>query len=338
MARRLAGRAGAGLLAALGVPLSRHTALRLLLRLALPEVAVPRVLGVDDFALRRGQVYATILIDAETGQRVDVLASRKADVLEAWLRGHPGVQVVCRDGSGAYGEAVRRALPGAVQAGDRWHLWHSLAEAVLKEVAAHSSCWAAAGPPLKEGRQAATTAERWRQVHDLLGKGTGLLECSRRLGLSLNTVKRYARAAEPERMIRAPRYRATMVDPYRDHLRARRAADPAVPVWQLLAEIREQGYPGSMNLLYRYITQGLRPPAAFTPAIVKRPDDLLTRRRPASRRLVALTLPWITRHRRTRPLLRAAGRPPPNLRLLGQDHRHDPPPSPRHMRSQHCGS
>ena len=241
VARRLAGRAGAGLLAALGVPLSRHTALRLLLRLALPEVAVPRVLGVDDFALRRGQVYATILIDAETGQRVDVLASRKADVLEGWLRGHPGVQVVCRDGSGAYGEAVRRALPGAVQAGDRWHLWHSLAEAVLKEVAAHSSCWAAAGPPLKEGRQAQTTAERWRQVHDLTGKGTGLLECSRRLGLSLNTVKRYARAAEPERMIRAPRYRATMVDPYRDHLRARRAADPAVPVWQLLAEIREQG-------------------------------------------------------------------------------------------------
>jgi len=256
VARRLAGRAGAGLLAALGVPLSRHTALRLLLRLALPEVAVPRVLGVDDFALRRGHVYATILIDAETGQRVDVLPSRKADVLEAWLRGHPGVQVVCRDGSGAYGEAVRRALPGAVQAGDRWHLWHGLAGAVLKEVAAHSSCWAAAGPPLNYGKQAATTAERWRQVHDLTGKGTGLLECSRRLGLSLNTVKRYARAAEPERMIRAPRYRATMVDPYRDHLRARRAADPAVPVWQLLAEIREQGYPGSMNLLYRYITQG----------------------------------------------------------------------------------
>ena len=57
-------------------------------------------------------------------------------------------------------------------------------------------------------------------------------------------------------MIRAPRYRATLVDPYRDHLRARRAEDLAVPVHQLLAEIREQGYPGSMNLLYRYITQG----------------------------------------------------------------------------------
>ncbi len=254
--RRLAGRAGAGLLAALGIPLSRHTALRLLLRLPLPEVTVPRVLGVDDFALRRGQIYATILIDATTGQRIDVLASRKAEVLETWLREHPGAEIVCRDGSGAYGEAVRRALPGAVQAGDRWHLWHSLGEAVLKEVAAHSACWAAAGPPLNEGRQAQTTAERWRQVHDLTDRGTGLLECSRRLGLSLNTVKRYARAAEPERMIRAPRYRATLVDPYRDHLRARRAEDPAVPVHQLLAEIRELGYSGSMNLLYRYITQG----------------------------------------------------------------------------------
>jgi len=69
-------------------------------------------------------------------------------------------------------------------------------------------------------------------------------------------VERYARAAEPERMIRAPRYRPTLVDPYRDHLRARRAADPAVPVTRLLAKVRELGYTGSMNLLCRYITQG----------------------------------------------------------------------------------
>jgi transposase len=112
VARRLAGRAGAGLLAALGVPLSRHTALRLMPGLPLPEVAVPRVLGVDDFALRRGQVYATVLIDAETGQRVDVLAGRTAEVLEAWLRGHPGVQVVCRDGP-ARPCTVARAIVGA---------------------------------------------------------------------------------------------------------------------------------------------------------------------------------------------------------------------------------
>jgi transposase len=137
VARELAGRASARLLPALGIGVSRHTALRVLLRITLPALEVPRVLGIDDFALRRGLVYATILIDAETGRRVDVLEGRTADVVEDWLRGHPGAEVVTRDGSGAYGEAVRSALPGAVQCGDRWHLWHLLAEASAKEVAAH---------------------------------------------------------------------------------------------------------------------------------------------------------------------------------------------------------
>jgi transposase len=113
------------------MPLSRDTVLRVLLRIPLPEASVPRVLGTGDFALRRGQVYATVLTGAGTGQRVDVLEGRKADVLEGWLRSHPGVEVVCRDGSGAYGEAVRRALPGAVQVGDRWHLWQCAARRCL---------------------------------------------------------------------------------------------------------------------------------------------------------------------------------------------------------------
>jgi hypothetical protein len=76
-------------------------------------VAVPRLPGAGDFALRRGQVCASILAGAQTGQRAGVLASRKAGVVEAWLRTHPGAGIVCRDGSGACGEAARRALPGA---------------------------------------------------------------------------------------------------------------------------------------------------------------------------------------------------------------------------------
>ena len=81
VARELAGRASARLLPALGTGVSRHTALRVLLKVPLPALAVPRVLGIDDFALRRGLVYATILIDAETGRRVDVLEERTADVV-----------------------------------------------------------------------------------------------------------------------------------------------------------------------------------------------------------------------------------------------------------------
>ena len=159
VARGLGGRAGARLVPVLGVCASRHALLRALLKIPLPPLEVPRVLGIDDFALKKGLVYATILIDAETGRRVDVLEGRTADVVADWLRAHPGVEIVTRDGSGAYGEAVRSALPTAVQVSDRWHLWHGLAEAARKEVAAHSACWAqAGGVPLQEGRRA---RRRW---------------------------------------------------------------------------------------------------------------------------------------------------------------------------------
>jgi len=215
------------------------------------------VLGVDDFALRRRRRYATVLIDAETHQRIDVLPDRTADTLKAWLRERPGVQVVCRDGSATYAEAIRRALPEAVQVADRWHLWHNLCDAALSEVKAHSTCWAAVlDAPLYEGPRAQTTRERWQQVHSLLGQGVGLLECARRLQLALNTVKRYARADRPQRMLRVPKYWASLVDPYREHLRKRRAADPAVPVAHLFEEIKTLGFTGCLNLLHKYINQG----------------------------------------------------------------------------------
>lgn len=118
--RELAGRAGARTLDALGAGLSRSTALRVLTGIPLPARRVPQVLGVDDFALKRRHRYATVLTDAETGERIDVLHGRDVDALEAWLRRHPGIDVVCRDGSGAYAEAIRRALPDAVQVSDRW--------------------------------------------------------------------------------------------------------------------------------------------------------------------------------------------------------------------------
>jgi transposase len=256
VARELCGRAAARLADLLAVPVSRSTALRRPRRLPLPELTVPRVIGVDDFALRRRHRYATIIIDAQTGRRVAVLPGRDAATPQSWLREHPGVEVECRDGSATHAEAVRRALPDAVQAGDRGHLWRNLCDKVLPEVRAHAGCRATVNPPRPGGVHEQTTRERRHKIHDLLGQDVGLLDCPRRLGAALNTVKRYARMPEPHALRIAPTYRPTLVDPYRDHLRARRAADPAVPVTQLLAEIRELGYTGSANPLVRYPDQG----------------------------------------------------------------------------------
>lgn len=252
----LAGSAGARLLQVLHQALSPVTVLNSLMRIPVPHPAIPRVLGLDEFALLKGHRYATIMIDAESGQRIDVLPDRRMTTVTAWLEQHPQVRTVCRDGAAGYAQAVTDADPAITQVADRWHIWHSLAEAAYKEVASHSSCWASLGPPINQGRRAVTTRERWRQVHDLLDQGVGLLECARRLNLGINTVKRYARHSEPERMVRAPGYRPTLVDPYREHLRTRRANDPAVPITTLLQEIKALGYTGSANLLARYITQG----------------------------------------------------------------------------------
>lgn len=147
VARELCGRAAARLTDLLAVPVSRSTALRHLWRLSLPQQAIPRVIGVDDFALRRRHRYATIITDAETGRRAAVLPDRQAATLESWLREHPGVEVVCRDGSATYAEAVRRALPDAVQVSDRWHLWRNLCDKVQFEVHAHAGCWATINAP-----------------------------------------------------------------------------------------------------------------------------------------------------------------------------------------------
>ncbi|MHA6781791.1 ISL3 family transposase [Pseudonocardia saturnea] len=103
----LAGRAGAAVLAGLGMTLSRSTVLRVLMALPIPQATPPRVLSVDDVALRRGRRYATVLIDAVTHRRVDVLPDRKAATLAGWLGENPGAEIVCRDGSAAYAEAIR---------------------------------------------------------------------------------------------------------------------------------------------------------------------------------------------------------------------------------------
>ncbi|MFJ1608434.1 transposase [Streptomyces sp. NPDC088253] len=228
IAAYLAGRPGARLAAALNIHVAKDKLLELLRGLPeLPLVSV-RVLGVDDFALRKGDSYATILVDLEERRPVDVLSGLDAEPLTAWLRGHPEIEVVCRDRAGAYAEGPRSGAPQPRQVADAWHLLRNLAEAVEKTVGAHHQCIrrvfttptavtecatapsGTAEPPVEEAsfvlpdgtrdvlgrprRLVARTTERYTAVQQLLSEGRSLAAISRQLRLDHSTVRRFARA------------------------------------------------------------------------------------------------------------------------------------------------
>jgi transposase len=136
----LAGRAGARLATTLGMPTGRDRLLRLIRALPDPPVGDIAVLGIDDFAIKRGHHYGTVLIDCESRKVVDVLVGRDAEPVAAWLQEHSKPAVICRDRATAYAEAARTAAPEAVQVADRFHLWQNLATAVEKCVARHKGC------------------------------------------------------------------------------------------------------------------------------------------------------------------------------------------------------
>jgi transposase len=91
-----------------------------------------RVLGIDDFAMRRGDSYGTILVNLETSKPLDLLPDREASAVFPWLEQHQEIEVVSRDRASAYADAVKRALPHATQVADRYHLIQNLREHVQR--------------------------------------------------------------------------------------------------------------------------------------------------------------------------------------------------------------
>src|SRR6516164_4142031 len=224
----LAGRAAARLAGTLGIAVHPSTVLRLVAATPDQEItAAPEVLGVDDFALAKGQVYGTVLVDMRTGGVIDLLPDREAATLEAWLTAHPGAGIICRDRAGNYAEGARAGAPDAIQVADRWHLWHNLAEYAGKTVARHRGCLTdhPAGandapdtadtpeqePPGqaeggqvrpdgsldacgRERRLVTRTRERYAEIRGRLDAGESLSAISRVTGLDRKTVQRFARA------------------------------------------------------------------------------------------------------------------------------------------------
>ena len=287
VALELAGRAGTRLARVLGIAVHRGTLLRLVIDLPDPELSVaPQVVGVDDFALRKGHVYGTILVDAGTGRAIDILPGREAGPLEDWLTAHPGAQVICRDRAGAYAEGARGGAPGAIQVADRWHLWHNLAGHTARAVARHQSCLkqiaaaaeqpqlpsepVAAAVPVAESRLEARMRDQHAAVQALVARGLGLRAIARELGVDRKTARRFAQAATSDEAVARAVSRPTVLDRYQPHLH-RRWAEGCHDVAVLHGEITALGYRGSVRTIYRYL-QPLRAgtgPAALTPPALK---------------------------------------------------------------------
>ncbi|MCX5395309.1 transposase [Streptomyces sp. NBC_00094] len=235
----LAGRAGSRLAAIVGVSVSRSTVLRLVDALPEPEVPAPRVVGVDEYATRKGRHYGTVLVDIETRRPVDLLPDRESSSLAAWLAQRPGIEVVCRDRAPFFAEGASVGAPQVVQVADRWHLWHNLSEAAERSIAQHQQCLRVLVPETPEPTEAETGpteessgspwptghrfADRTRTVHAtihaLVEAGHSRRAIQRQLGMTSRTVKRYADAARPEDLFTGQwQTRASVLDEYKPYL------------------------------------------------------------------------------------------------------------------------
>jgi transposase len=289
----LGGEAGARLVAALGMAVSPDTLLRWL-RHAPPRLAdTPRVLGVDDGAFSRGQRYGTLLVDLERHGPVDLLPDRQAETLAAWLKAHPGVQIVTRDRSTEYARGIREGAPEAIQVTDRFHLLSNLREMMertidrnrhllqgiaLPTVSTQRDDPAAEQDPLSRSRQPAkrssleqeTRRARYeqrlalrQQVHVLHEEGESILGIAQRLHLHRGTVYRYLRG-QPESAAIRTRHVGSMLDAFLPYL-CQRWAEGCHNGKQLWREVRERGYRGSRKMVAVWAQQQREAPAPSTP-------------------------------------------------------------------------
>ena len=269
LAEALGGRSSSRLLKYLQVHTSLWSVLRLLRRKVLVHRPTPRILGVDDWARRRGRRYGTLLADLETKQVVDVLPDREVQTLATWLRAHPGVEVISRDRAGAYAEGARLGAPHAIQVADRWHLLKNAGEMLtrvfdrhhreLKQVAQALS----PTPPVRTYSLSTQTTSivvqpspkrraRFEQAHELHAQGFTISAIARQTGLDRKTVRNYLKLSALPAFQRDYRQRFGKLAPYQAYLlehwqQGRRR------VRQLWRDLQAQGFHGSLSVVAAFM-------------------------------------------------------------------------------------
>lgn len=286
----LAGRAGARLAAKFGMPTSRNSLLRLVRSLPDPVHQPVTILGVDDFAIRRGKNYGTVLVDCEAQRVIDLLPGRDAAPLTAWLNDHEPPTVICRDRASAYAEAAKTAAPDAVQVADRFHLWQNLATAIDHLARRHRTCLTehptipaddgTSTPPEPIGTMAQRRQKNHALVHGLIAQGAGFRQIARHLGWSHNTVSRYAHAATWQELMTTQKQRPSLLDPFKAYL-TERIDGGCLKAKLLHREVTAQGFTGGYGIVRAFVERHRDQP------------DLRIVPRPLSPRQVT---GWICRH------------------------------------------
>jgi transposase len=311
----LGGAAGARLAAALKMKAGIDLILTLIRRGRPTKTPLPRVLGVDDWALRKGQRYGTILVDLERSEIVDLLADRSAETLTAWLQVHPGVEIVTRDRSQTYADAIKAGAPAAIQVADRWHLLKNLTELVFKILQQEhsfiqkrlvSTAKQCAGDMvlseavLSAGSDRLTASQQRHKAAIALARqlhrqGWTQKAIAYHLSLHPKTIRRYLQASMPE--VTRRRKKHLLLTPYKDYL-LKRWNEGCHNATQLFREIQPLGYPGEVTIVRDYARQ-LRRASGLPPGVRSRDGRHLasdpTERAPSLR-----TLAWFIVQQPTR--------------------------------------
>ncbi len=278
----LGGEPGSRLAARLSMSASGDTLLRLVRAAELEPHLPPRVIGIDDWAWRRGQRCGTIVCDLERERVIDLLPDRSAETVASWLRRHPGVEVVARDRAGVYAEGARQGAPKAKQVADRWHLLRNLGDALQGAADRHRGAVRRAARAVAHGAGAAPeevtpashdTKEtrlqadrrarrlaRYEGLRRLHGSGLSVQEVAPALGMSATAAYRWLKAGGSPTHDKPAQLRP--LDPYLPHLEAR-WREGCRNGWRLWRELQPLGFAGSVNAVARWVARRRRedPPA-----------------------------------------------------------------------------